>query len=352
MAAPKVVVERLVDLCVENRFSRIWIRKKEDPYPGRMLSTFFEREWVEEHFIDHVRAFTSNLFREPSEIETVTITQAFNVLADEMGFEELQCYVTAYLRARMPEYLAHSLDELKTVVKTMPPEPVPEFPKEKLQAIESGFREFGLLAEAEYHQSIEEVLADNDKTRAAERIGRLVGVVIKKPFANVQYVTTPSSRTHAYRSWHLKDEADFKSAASANKVQYEFLDRIRVEVKPELNTYQLAQEAQYETGFFGLYAQACGKYICGDKETRKKVEAAFKAYTESKLGVAIKAVTPEGIVGLGGLTLGAYLVEAFPIFGLAGAPVIAGTILIIYTLGVDAFCKWCGGLRTDQLEKH
>lgn len=238
------------------------------------------------------------------------------------------------------------------MVENVLPVPPPDFPLEKLQAIESGFRELGLLAEAEYHQSIGEVVDDNDATKAVERIGRLVGVVIKKPFANVEYMTTPSSRTHAYRSWHLKDESDFNSAANVNKAQYEFLSRIRDEVKPELNTYQLAQEAQYETGFFGLYAQACGKYICGDKDIRKRVEDAFKAYAKAKFGGAIKAPTPEAIVAYGGLALGAYLVQAIPMLGLAGAPVIAGTILILYTLGVEAFCKWCGGLRTDELEKQ
>jgi hypothetical protein len=352
MVAPNAVVERLVDLCIAHGIPVIWIRKEGDPLFGRPLNTFFQREQVDEYLVGLVRGFTSNLFREFAEYETCAVTDAFSSLAGEIGFDELERLVKARLSTRMSEYLSLRAKEFKTMVSNIPPLPLPEFPPEKLEAIESGFRELSLLAEVEYHQPIEEVVADNDTTKVAERIGRLVGVAIKKPFANAEYLTTPSFQTHAYRSWHLKEETDFNAAAKVNKTQFELLQRIRDEVKPELDTYQLAQEAQNETGFFGLYAQACGKYICGDKEIRKRVEDAFKAYGKAKLGGAIKAPTPEAIIGLGGLTFGAYLVEAFPIFGVAGAPVIAGTVLILYTLGIEAFCKWCSGLRTNELEKH
>ena len=32
-----------------------------------------------------------------------------------------------------------------------------------------------------------------------------------------------------------------------------------------ISTYQLAQDARYESGFFGLYARVIRKYICGDR---------------------------------------------------------------------------------------
>ncbi|WP_439402669.1 hypothetical protein ACNJYA_09720 [Bradyrhizobium sp. DASA03068] len=342
MVAPDVIVQRLVDLCIAYRIPLIRIG-------GKPLTTFFQREDVEKYFVGFARRLASNEIREFDDYEISAHTKAFSDLADEIGFDELERLIKAHLSTRMPEYLSLRAKELRTMVETSPPVPVPEFPPEKLQAIEFGFRELGLLAEAEYHQSIEEVVAGGDKEQVAARIGRLVGVVIKKPFANVEYMTAPSSRTHAYRSWHLKDKSDFDAAAKMNKAQHDFLNTIRDEVKPGFNTYQFAQEAQNESGFFGLYAQACGRYICGDKKIRARVAAALKA---AKLGGVSKALTPEAIVGAGGLTLGAYLVEALPIFGMAGAPVIAGLILILYTLGIEAFCKRSGDLRTDELEKH
>src|SRR5262249_48638374 len=113
-----------------------------------------------------------------------------------------------------------------------------------------------------------------------------------------------------------------------------------------LTPYQLAVMAHHESGFFGLYARSLRKYICGNKEIRKKVEDSFRAY--SRMGGTLKTPTPEGIVGAGGLTLGVYLVQHIPMLGMAGAPVIAGIVLMLYVLGVDAFCAWSDGLTTDE----
>jgi hypothetical protein len=216
--------------------------------------------------------------------------------------------------------------------------------------IRGGFDELNQLANTEYHQSLADVLADNDKDKVVERLGRLVGVLIKEPFAEAHEVSTPSGRTGAYRYWELKNEGNFDAVAATNPWQYQLFDSVRTEVNPFVTTYQLAVDAHHESGFFGLYARALRKYICGDAEIRKKVEDAFQAYT--KMGGSLKAPTPEGVVGTGGLALGAYLVQAVPILGMAGAPVIAGVVLIIYVLGVHAFCQWTDLLRTVEAESH
>jgi hypothetical protein len=219
--------------------------------------------------------------------------------------------------------------------------------------IKTGFRELDQLAADEYHQSLAQVFAEPDKDKVVERLGRLVGVLIKEPFADVKNLSSPSSRTAAYRSWQLKDVAEFNPVAAKSPWQYLLFDRVRSELYPNpasFSTYGLAQYAQFESGFFGLYAQALRKYICGDKAIRKKVDEAFKAY--SKIGGSLKAPTPEGLVGAGGLTLGVYLVQTVPLLGMAGAPVIAAVVLIIYVLGIDAFCRWSETVRTDETEKH
>jgi hypothetical protein len=216
--------------------------------------------------------------------------------------------------------------------------------------IKAGFDELDLLADVEYHQPLSDVLAHPDKDKVAERIGRLVGVLIKEPFATASDLTIPSQRTAAYRSWQLKETREFDVVAAASPWQYKLLDNIRAELALSITTYQLAQEAYYESGFFGLYARTLRKYICGDANVRKKVDDAFKAY--ARMGGSLKAPTPEGIVGAGGLTLGVYLVQAVPALGMAGAPVIAGVILILYVLGVSAFCQWSESPRIDEIEKN
>lgn len=213
-----------------------------------------------------------------------------------------------------------------------------------------GFRQLNDLAKAEYHSGIEQILAQPDSDRSRDQLGRLVGVLLKEPFAEATTLTTPSPRTGAYRSWHLQDEARFNAAAST--WQYKMLDSLRQSNTQQRfeSTYLLAQDAQYESGFFAYLARDLRRYICGDKVIRARVANAIRA--GSALGTKLPNLTPEGIVGAGGLALGAYLVQVIPILGLAGAPVIAAIVVILYRIGVDAFCSWTDGIRTGDTEKH
>jgi hypothetical protein len=211
--------------------------------------------------------------------------------------------------------------------------------------LKSGFAELEALAIREYHQSIAEILADPDPEHSSLRIARLIGVSIKEPMADARELARPSSYTTAYRAWDLKSREAVEALALSRAWQYLVFDRVREELSREDSyiatfntTYSFATYAQHETGFFSLFARVLRKYICADREIRKKVDEAFRAY--SRLGGRVKAPTPEAIVGVGGLTLGTYLVQNIPILGIAGAPVIAGVVLIVYTLGIDAFCHW------------
>ena len=59
-----------------------------------------------------------------------------------------------------------------------------------------------------------------------------------------------------------------------------------------------------------------------------------------KKGVNLTVTTPEVIVGSAGLSLGVILIQNVPALAFVGAPVIAGLVVIIYLIGVDAFCEW------------
>lgn len=223
------------------------------------------------------------------------------------------------------------------------------------KTLESVFSELDLLARDEYHQSIEDITKDSDPQHSAIRIGRLVGVMLKEPFATSENLDGPSDRTGAYRAWHLESSEQFQSPEKQNTWQYHTLAEIQRELALDLSQYNnmsiyaLAQDAQYETGFFGYFARTLRKYICGDPEIRKKVDDAIK---NAKGGKNIASITPELLVGSGGLALGAHLVQTIPILGMVGAPVIAAVVVILYTLGVNAFCDWSANLRSDEDEKH
>jgi len=102
--------------------------------------------------------------------------------------------------------------------------------------------------------------------------------------------------------------------------------------------HALALNVHHERGFFSYLARSTTKYICGDARIRKDFK---KAVDEAKKsGINLNATSPEFIVGSAGLSLGLMLVQYVPILGVVGAPVIAGFVLILYRIGVDAFCDW------------
>lgn len=221
--------------------------------------------------------------------------------------------------------------------------------------IRYGFSELERLARLEYRESLVTVVGDPDDERSAVRVGRLIGVLLKKPFAVESCREQPSSRTKAYRSWDLVGKGEFEDLSRTPRWQSRALGEIRVELiseEPyleEYTAYDFAFLAHNETGFFGYFARAVRKYICGDKAIGKKVEDALKEFAREG---EWRALTPDVIMRNGGLTLGVYLVSAIPLMGMVDAPVIAGLVIILYKLGIKAFCEWSDNLRTDEDEKH
>jgi hypothetical protein len=212
--------------------------------------------------------------------------------------------------------------------------------------LRNGLSSLNTLAQEEYKESLEQIIGNEaeDEQLRIDRIGRLIGVILKMPFASPSSLESPSYHTRAYRAWNLVGEASFYSPERQRTPQYQTLEAILEELKrrgiesQDTSVYQLAQFAQFERGFFGYLAIVCREYICKDPELRKKVDEAMK---EAKTaGVDLKYMAPEVMVGSGGLTLGVLLVTNIPILGIIGAPVVAALVLLIYTLGIDAFCRW------------
>ncbi len=220
------------------------------------------------------------------------------------------------------------------------------------ETVKRGFEELDQLSQGEYHASLTDIVRDSDAQRSAMRVGRLAGVLLKQPFAARKDLRVPSDRTRAFRAWNLVDATAFDDPVRVSTWQHQALEEIRRELSQgdpfwaSQSLYELAEKAHSEGGLFAFFARTLRRYICSDKKVRKKVEDALTQARKS--GTKLPPVTPEAIVGAGGLTLGVYLVQAVPILGMVGAPVVAAVVVILYTLGVNAFCQWSESVRTDE----
>src|SRR6266851_420926 len=237
------------------------------------------------------------------------------------------------------------------------PEPIMELPPYALwlrneglmnsDELENGLRQLDSLAQKEYHVPLADVAlssGDDDEKRLL-RLGRLIGVVLKEPFAIEKSLPAPSEYSGAYRSWELEPAAKFEDPSIQDSWQFKALETLRTD--PDVistlgwqphDVYDLAQTAHHERGFFAFLAISCRKYICRDPKLRREIDREVRA--AKKAGLDLKNITPEVVVASGGLTIGTWLVQSIPLLGIMGAPVIAGIVFILYSVGIDAFCSW------------
>lgn len=236
------------------------------------------------------------------------------------------------------------------------------------EEFKAGFQYLSDLSEQEDHKSLSDCITKGPEDRSGYEwhlgspfysVGRLIGVSVKEPFATVEILAAPSSHAGAYRSWHLS-LSTLEDPSRRETWQYQTLEAICGELSQKgasPTVSQLAEYATQEIGFFGYLARSAARFICADTELQKKIN---KSVTDAKAaGFGAKPLRPESLVQAGGLALGVLLIEHVPVFRLVGAPVISGFVLVLYSIGADAYCSYVRdyihdktqtGLRSDEID--
>src|SRR4051812_38159243 len=173
--------------------------------------------------------------------------------------------------------------------------------------LRQGFVALNNLAQEEYHQDLNQLLMGSAPgVDPSLQIGRLVGVVLKEPFAKPIDLDRPSQFSGAYRAWELVGEGVFHERAAMRSWQYQVLQRLADE-KGYPDAYRLAVEAHHERGFFGYLARSAANYICGDAKIRNEIKRAVNEV--KKAGLNISVTSPDVLVGSAGLSLAVLLVQ-------------------------------------------
>ena len=158
----------------------------------------------------------------------------------------------------------------------------------------SGLKRLDYLSNKEYREKLSRVLLnpEDDVDYKITRIGRLMGVELKQPFALAKRREKPSYNTRAYRTWQLKKKNTFAKQKDTwqHRVLESFLENERIldELQMRgysLETYSVAEVAQSEGGFWGYLAEVCRDYICQDKKIREKIEENIKAVKKTGINI-------------------------------------------------------------------
>ena len=227
------------------------------------------------------------------------------------------------------------------------------------EEFKAGFQYISELSEQEYHKSLSDCISKPYAGSPFYGVGRLIGVSIKEPFAVAKILDRPSTHSLSFRTWDLR-ESRLQEPSRRETWQYQTLEAICRELSQDGRTptvLQLAEYAKHEMGFFGYLARSAARYICADAELRKKIN---KSVAEAKAaGFNPKHLRPEVLVQAGGLALGSHLITHIPVFAYVGAPVIAGFVLVLYSIGADAYCNYVrdyihdkqqAGLTSDEMD--
>jgi hypothetical protein len=215
--------------------------------------------------------------------------------------------------------------------------------------LKQGLQKLDDLAVADYHEPLTKVASADNPKAVFDRVGRLVGVTLKEPFAEPKELARPSPYTGSYRGWELVPNR-FADPDVQSKWQYRTLEALLRE-EPEsgydaVSVEHLAMRAQHERGFFGYLARSAAKYIFGNTALRAQID---KSIADAKAhGFTTKHLAPDVLVQAGGLTLATILIANIPILAVVGAPVIAGFVVVLYSIGSDAFCQYMLDLAADK----
>ena len=217
---------------------------------------------------------------------------------------------------------------------------------EALKAVETSlpasFEALKSISDRHYNLTLDELLASVDTPKGRRQYARLIGVLVKEPFAN-EVARKPSKSTGAVFALHWKENAELRQAASSSNWQFEFMRALMGEERGKT----LSDDEAFGELTYYKYESSLGKFIfeafrdriCVDPKTSKALrDALAKA---GKQGVKIMDPTTANL-SVGAASLVAVAVASLlpATIAAVGAPVIGGVTLLILQIGLDGFCRW------------
>jgi hypothetical protein len=199
------------------------------------------------------------------------------------------------------------------------------------------------LSRAHYRgMTAAELLGRLDTPLGQRQYARLLGVMLKEPFAD-SVQRPPSESTKAVIALRWKKNEVLKQLAPGTWQFSTMRALIDAEgTRPPLTDEQALGELtyyKYETSLAKFVLQAFRQRICGDTTASKVLTAAIAE--ARKAGVSLTTPTTARLsVGLAS-TVAVSVASLMPsAVAAVGAPVIGGIALLLIQVGVDGFCAW------------
>jgi hypothetical protein len=204
------------------------------------------------------------------------------------------------------------------------------------------FEAIDKLSRAHYRGlSAAELLGRLDTPLGQRQFARLIGVMLKQPFAD-DVRRPPSKSTKSIIALHWKPEDKVKKLAPGTwqfSTMRALLDANSDRRLSDKEALSELMHFQYESGLAKFILQAFRDRICGNPVASKALNDAIKQ--AKKAGVDLTTPTTAHLsVGLAA-TVAVSVASLMPAAVAAvGAPVIGGIALLLIHVGVKGFCEW------------
>jgi hypothetical protein len=210
-------------------------------------------------------------------------------------------------------------------------------------AVASAVTQLDMYARKHYRLKggLSELLGEVETPKGRKQYARLLGVIVKAPFA-VERARPPSESTAAVfaMDWLPGTEVSARAEGSWQlEVMRSLLSDDRQRSIESIPPAEALMQFKYESSLGKFIFAAFRRRICDNPQTSKEVKVAIEQ--AKKAGVTLVEPTTAGIsVGTASL-IAVALAQVLPGAMVAVAsPLIGGVALLLMQVGVEGFCNW------------
>ena len=174
------------------------------------------------------------------------------------------------------------------------------------EQVDQALDDLDKLCQEEYGYGIADLIADPDAQRAAMRLQRLTGVLLKRKFATPLPIGNTQTETGSRRAWQWSIES-FLDPGLVATPEFAVLDQLRLDLPRQLeNNYatgyeptfdDLADQAEHERGLFKVLALWVADKL--EKREGHSIRDYFEAEESPRLEAALDASTAIFQAGIG-----------------------------------------------------
>lgn len=186
------------------------------------------------------------------------------------------------------------------------------------------------LSRGEYGLPFPNVLHDSDELLSFRRVGRLLAVSIKHPFAqSFPYdPELPSNWARSKRCWEIRGSVAPQTICD-HQTQFDVLVQVAADWKRPI-------EFVAEFNIFHFLCKRLRPVVCGEAKSLENAEKIAKDL--QKAGTDVALFSPNQLLGATSVTVATYLVQSVQILS-GNAPLVTGATLLAVCFGQRKLCK-------------